>query len=75
MKYPTSNDFEKIELFLEEAKTMLRIGGYHDYIVNLQGLVCEIDGDGDKMPEVSEIRRFFWFFSMLITIIYVNSET
>ena len=36
MKFPTSNDFEKIDLFLEEAKTMLRIGGYHDFIVNLQ---------------------------------------
>ena len=54
MKYPTSNDIEKIESFLEEAKTMLRIGSYHDYIVNLQGMVCEMKGDGDKIPEVSE---------------------
>ena len=61
MKYPTSNDVGKIDLFLEEAKTMLRIGGYHDYIVNLQGLVCETNGKGDKIPEVSEKEDFFNF--------------
>ena len=68
MKFPTSNDFEKIDLFLEEAKTMLRIGGYHDYIVNLQGLVYEINEDDDRMPEVREQQTNFSMFAIFVPI-------
>ena len=53
IKCSISKDPQKIDLFLEEAKTMLRIGNYHDHIVNLQGLVYETNEDGDKIPEVS----------------------
>ena len=52
IKYSTSKCIDKIDLFLEEAKTMLRIGGYHDYIVNLQGLVYNQNKNGVNIPEV-----------------------
>ena len=32
-----------IELLSEEAKTMVQFGSYHDYTVNLQGIVYECD--------------------------------
>ena len=53
IKYPSSNELQNIDLFLEEAKTMLRIGSYHDYIVNLQGLIYNDDEGENKIPEVS----------------------
>ena len=53
IKYPSSKELQNIDLFLEEAKTMLRIGSYHDYIVNLQGLIYNDDEGENKIPEVS----------------------
>ena len=53
IKYPSSEELQNIDLFLEEAKTMLRIGSYHDYIVNLQGLIYNNDEGGNEIPEVS----------------------
>ena len=46
-------DALQIDTILDEAKTMLRIGKYHDHIVNLQGITYEIDEQ--KTPEVSII--------------------
>ena len=53
IKYPSSAELQNIDLFLEEAKTMIRIGSYHDYIVNLQGIIYNEDESGNKIPEVS----------------------
>ena len=53
IKYPSSKDLQNVDLLLEEAKTMLRIGSYHDYIVNLQGIIYNNDGGGNKILEVS----------------------
>ena len=53
IKYPTSNNLEKIDLFLEEAKTMLRIGSYHDYIVNLQGVTYGFNQETFQLNDVS----------------------
>ena len=44
---------EKTSLFLDEAKTMLQIGSYHDFIVNLQGIIYNIDHADDHAPEVN----------------------
>ena len=46
-------DAFKIDTILDEAKTMLHIGKYHDHIVNLQGITYEIGEQ--KTPEVSII--------------------
>lgn len=53
IKYPSSAELQNIGLFLEEAKTMIRIGSYHDYIVNLQGIIYNENEGGNKIPEVS----------------------
>ena len=53
IKYPSSEELQNIDLFLEEAKTMIRIGSYHDYIVNLQGIIYNEDEGRNKIPEVS----------------------
>ena len=53
IKYPSSAELQNIDLFLEEAKTMIRIGSYHDYIVNLQGIIYNEDEGGNKIPEVN----------------------
>ena len=44
---------EKTSLFLDEAKTMLQIGSYHDFIVNLQGIIYNMSHGDDHAPEVS----------------------
>ena len=38
-----SNDNADLDLLIDEAKTMLSIGAYHENIVNLQGIGYEID--------------------------------
>ena len=38
-----SNDNADLDLLIDEAKTMLLIGAYHENIVNLQGIGYEID--------------------------------
>ena len=44
---------EKTSLFLDEAKTMLQIGSYHDFIVNLQGVIYSTNHADDHAPEVN----------------------
>ena len=44
---------EKTSLFLDEAKTMLQIGSYHDFIVNLQGIIYNMKNADDHAPEVN----------------------
>ena len=44
---------EKTSLFLDEAKTMLQIGSYHDFIVNLQGIIYNMSNADDQTPEVN----------------------
>ena len=43
---------EKTTLFLDEAKTMLQIGSYHDFIVNLQGIIYNTNSNEDQALEV-----------------------
>ena len=40
---------------MEEAKNMLRIGTYHAHIVNLQGVICEVEKEGHRLSNVSNI--------------------
>ena len=44
---------------MEEAKNMLRIGAYHAHIVNLQGVICEVEKEGQRLSNVSNILRVF----------------
>ena len=53
IKYGQSNEIGKANLFLDEAKTMLQIGTYHDFIVNLQGIIYSIDETNEDLSEVS----------------------
>ena len=34
---------EEISLLLDEAKTMIKVGSYHDNIVNLQGICVNVE--------------------------------
>ena len=52
IKNAHNTDAEKTKLFLDEAKTMLHIGEYHDHIVNLQGIVYQANEKEDKLSEV-----------------------
>ena len=51
-----SADALQIDTILDEAKSMLQIGKYHDHIVNLQGITYELDEQ--NKPEVSIISCF-----------------
>ena len=48
---------------MEEAKNMLRIGTYHAHIVNLQGVICEDEKEGQRLSNVSNI---LWVFERFI---------
>ena len=37
------NGSDDLDLLVDEAKTMFSIGGYHENIVNLQGIGYEVD--------------------------------
>ena len=41
IKKPTSSFMHEVNIFLEEVKSMLEINGYHENIVNLQGITYE----------------------------------
>ena len=46
-----SDDGEDLSLLMDEAKTMMKVGSYHENIVNLQGITAKL-GDG-MISEVS----------------------
>ena len=52
IKNAHDTDAEKTKLFLDEAKTMLHIGEYHDHIVNLQGIAYQANEKEDQLSEV-----------------------
>ena len=53
MKFPTNHDEKEIKLFLEEAKCMVKVGEYHAHIVNLQGIIYDVDGITNRVLAVS----------------------
>ena len=38
----TGDDEENLSLLMDEAKTMMKVGEYHEYIVNLQGITVKL---------------------------------
>ena len=52
MKFPTNHDEKEIKLFLEEAKCMVKVGEYHAHIVNLQGIIYDVDGITNQVLSV-----------------------
>ena len=52
IKTPKCFDETDIKLFLDEIKSMLEIGSYHDHIINLQGVSYELDEYERKLTEV-----------------------
>ena len=36
---------ENVKLLMDEAKTMMRVGEYHENIVNLQGIIVKLKDD------------------------------
>ena len=54
IKTPKDADAHTIQLFLDEAKTMLQIGKYHDFIVNLQGIILKTHEDNKQVSDVSK---------------------
>ena len=52
IKSPKKVDSQSVKLFLDEAKTMVQIGEYHNNIVNLQGIIWDEIVKNNKFPEV-----------------------
>ena len=48
----------RVALFLDEAKSMLEIGEYHDNIVNLQGICYSINEETRSLPKVCIVEIF-----------------
>ena len=44
---------DEISSLMEEAKTMLKVGCYHEHIVNLQGITAQVDG-----ADISQVLHF-----------------
>ena len=65
------NNGQGIELFLDEAKTMLEINEDHDHILNLQGIIVGWNAIEKQFSEVCNIviayhpRVLICFFEML----------
>ena len=55
IKSPKYNTEREIEEFLEEVKSMLEINAYHENIVNLQGITCQVSTIED---DVVNVRNF-----------------
>ena len=53
IKAPINVDAQEIRLFLDEAKSMLQIGEYHNHIVNLQGVTYEVNDQDKQVFNVS----------------------
>ena len=43
---------------MDEAKTMLSVGGYQEHIVNLQGVTCDIDCEKQAISSVRQTYNF-----------------
>ena len=52
MKTPKNFSIGQIEVFLDETKSMLELGTYHDHIVNLQGISFVLDNEKNKLLKV-----------------------
>ena len=52
IKSPKYNTEREIEEFLEEVKSMLEINAYHENIVNLQGITCQVSAIEDDVVNV-----------------------
>ena len=53
IKHPKSFGDQEMDVFLEEAKSMLEIGVYHVNIVNLQGIIYGKEDKEKGIPKVS----------------------
>jgi hypothetical protein len=62
IKAPMTTNYNEVQTFWEEAKSMVEVGTYHDHIVNLQGIV------------VNEVNHTFLVFILLFvyTFRYYN---
>ena len=54
VKNPRNFSNDQIEVFLDETKSMLELGTYHDHIVNLQGISFVIDNETKKLMKVKD---------------------
>ena len=52
IKKPNTKHITENNALLDEAKTMLEVGSYHESIVNLQGIDYETDNNGKTLSEV-----------------------
>ena len=71
MKFPTNHDEKEVKLFLEEAKCMVKVGEYHAHIVNLQGIIYDVDGITNQVSSVRSYRKL----DVEITIINILYHT
>ena len=77
----TTND--DIEALIDEAKTMISLGSYHENIVNLQGVSYEVDHKYDTLKQVFSSRTprlasllgvaiLSFYYVMIFLIIVIN---
>ena len=46
-------DSQSVNLLIDEAKSMMEVGLYHDYIVNLQGVTYGFNEETYRLNDVS----------------------
>ena len=46
-------DPQEFNSILDEAKSMIQVGKYHNHIVNLQGITFKVEKDNGILSEVS----------------------
>ena len=68
----TTND--DIEALIDEAKTMISLGSYHENIVNLQGVSYEVDHKYDTLKQVFvqlNPKIFFHTNNIIVIIVFI----
>ena len=66
------NESDDLDLLVDEAKTMFSIGGYHENIVNLQGIGYEVDQINKcistvrKKNRITHIKNELIFYNILV---------
>jgi hypothetical protein len=58
---------------MEEAKTMMKVGEYHENIVNLQGMTARL-GDGIISQVIGLVFLWWSLYSNTLILLYKNNK-
>ena len=71
----TCDEYENLTLLVDEAKTMMKVGDYHENIVNLQGITVKLMDDLNCQVIVIQYIVYLNIHIMLININNILNET